>query len=139
MKAMLDYAQTFIGRPYIWGGDGTGKKNGGFDCSGFVLECLWAFGYYNGSDTTSDGLRQWCKAQKWFEVTDISKSGLCPGALLFFGSQKATHVAIALDDKLMIEAGGGDSSCVSEATSKGFVRIRPIANRKDFMCAFERT
>lgn len=138
MKAFLEYAQKFIGRPYVWGGDGTGKKNGGFDCSGFVLECLWAFGYYNGSDTTSDGLLQWCVKNKWFKVINVAEQGLCPGALLFFGTSKATHVAIAIDEKLMIEAGGGDSTCTSESNSKGFVRIRPIANRKDFICAMER-
>ena len=32
-----EYAQKFIGRSYIWGGDGSGKCGGGFDCSGLVL------------------------------------------------------------------------------------------------------
>lgn len=139
MNAMLDYARKFIGRPYIWGGDGTTKKDGGFDCSGFALECLTAFGYYDGPDTTADGLRKWCDQHKWFKVENVGKQGLCPGALVFFGSAKATHVAIALDEKLMIEAGGGGSKCVSAGTSTGFVRIRPISGRKDFLCAYERT
>lgn len=139
MKALLDYAQNFIGRPYIWGGDGSGTKNCGFDCSGFVLECLWAFGIYTGGDTTADGIRKWCKGQKWFEVHDIGKEGLAPGALVFFGSAKATHVAIALDDKLMIEAGGGGSKCTTLEKSTGFVRIRPISSRNDFLCAYEKT
>ena len=44
MRNYLDYALRFIGRPYIWGGDGSGKTHGGFDCSGLVLEALKACG-----------------------------------------------------------------------------------------------
>lgn len=139
MKEFLEYAQKFVGRPYIWGGDGSGKKSSGFDCSGLVLECLTAFGYYDGPDTTADGLRKWCESKKWFKVSDIEKQGLCPGALVFFGTSKATHVAIAINEKLMVEAGGGGSKCVSADTSTGFVRIRPISSRKDFLVAFEKT
>ena len=45
-----EYALKFVGRPYIWGGDGSGKCGGGFDCSGLVLECLWAFGILPNGD-----------------------------------------------------------------------------------------
>lgn len=126
---IIEYAQKFIGAPYIWGGDGSACHYGGFDCSGFVLECLWAFGKYKGKDTTADGLLKYCKKNgKRYKTYDNELN------LLFFGKNgKATHVAIAIGASLMIEAGGGDSKCSTQATSKGFLRIRPIDSRKDFL------
>ena len=50
---LTEYLKHFIGRPYIWSGDGTGKTANGFDCSGLVLEGLWALGLYTGSDVTA--------------------------------------------------------------------------------------
>jgi cell wall-associated NlpC family hydrolase len=123
---LTEYLKHFIGTPYIWGGNGTGKTSGGFDCSGLVLEGLWAMGMYSGSDTTAQGLyNSLVKSGKW-EGADWSNAH--DGDILFFGKSmsKITHVAVALGDGLMIEAGGGGSSCKSVATSTGFVRIRPI-------------
>jgi cell wall-associated NlpC family hydrolase len=61
------------------------------------------------------------------------------GTLLFFGETATTptgisHIAFALDGKLMLEAGGGGSTTTSlEAAIKqgAFVRIRPISRRRD--------
>lgn len=53
---VVEYALQFLGKPYVWGGDWSGKFGGGWDCSGLVLECLWAFGLYDGPDTTAQGL-----------------------------------------------------------------------------------
>ena len=123
----FDYAQKFIGRPYIWGGDGSAKCHGGFDCSGFVLEVLWAFGVYTGMDTTAQGLYAWAKKQKASKDPYFRR--------LFFGKdlKHITHVAIGsiLNTNLMIEAGGGDSKCKTPETSTGMVRIRPL--RKDLV------
>lgn len=130
---MVEYLSRFIGRPYIWAGDGTGPKNMGFDCSGLVLEGLWAFGYYDGQDMTADGIRKWCSKnhdavpQKWASRGD----------LLFFGSDgSASHCAVCIGDGLMLEAGGGGRSCLTEATSTGFVRVRPMSRRSDLMAAY---
>lgn len=128
----VDYLMHFIGRPYIWAGDGTTSKCGGFDCSGLVLEGLWAFGLYNGSDTNAECLRKHCKANG----KEVLKKDLQRGDLVFFGSCSASHVAVALGNGLMLEAGGGGSSCVSESTSTGFVRVRPIARRKDYLVGY---
>ncbi len=57
------------------------------------------------------------------------------GHLLFFGNaNKITHVAIALDQDLMIEAGGGGPQCVdliSARKANAMIRVRPIGNRRD--------
>lgn len=129
---IVEYAEKFIGRPYIWGGDGTGKTSGGFDCSGFVLECLLAVGKYRGGDTTAQGLRNFCKNNG----VGIEHQFERPGDLVFFGSKvnnRASHVAIAIGDGLMIEAGGGGSKCTTTATSTGMVRVRPISSRSDLL------
>lgn len=126
---LTDYLKHFIGRPYIWSGDGTGPKHNGFDCSGLVLEGLWAFGLYSGTDTTAQGLyNHLIKTAAWKEGNVDHASD---GDILFFGKSttKITHVAVALGDGLMIEAGGGGSKCTTATNSTGFVRIRPI--RKD--------
>ena len=47
-KAVLDYAYSFLGTPYRWGGD---DPLTGIDCSGLALEVLKAAGIYRGSFT----------------------------------------------------------------------------------------
>lgn len=124
------YLQKFIGRPYIWGGDGSQQFYEGFDCSGLILEGLWAAGAYTGQDTTSNGIRLHAIAAKW---TKVAAKDAKPGDLCFFGAGKTTHVAMIVDESghCMIEAGGGTSSCNSLATSTGCVRIRPVTRRGD--------
>lgn len=126
---LTEYLKHFIGRPYIWAGDGTGPKHNGFDCSGLVLEGLWALGLYTGPDVSAQGL------YNYLTKTAVWKEGSVDNArendILFFGksTSKITHVAVAMGDGLMLEAGGGGSSCKTATASTGFVRIRPI--RKD--------
>lgn len=126
---LTEYLKTFIGRPYIWGGNGTGKTAHGFDCSGLVLEGLWAFGLYTGADTTAQGLYDHLTKTATWKEGNVDNAH--DGDILFFGKSlsKITHVAVALGDGLMLEAGGGGSACKTAATSTGFIRIRPI--RKD--------
>ena len=130
-----EYLLSFVGRPYIWGGDGSGECDGGFDCSGLVLEGLWAFGLYGGSDTTAQGLYKSLRAEGWIPVPRFLEND---GDVLFFGKDTAhiTHTAMALGDGLMVEAGGGGSKCKSVATSSGMVRVRPI--REDVVAAFRK-
>lgn len=132
---LVEYVMKFIGRPYVWAGDGSGKCGGGFDCSGLVLEGLWACGLYDGTDTTAQGLHDALIGKGW-----VSNAGyeFVPESILFFGvnDKKITHVAVAIGDGLMIEAGGGGSKCKTVGTSTGMVRVRPI--RKDLVSAVMR-
>ena len=128
---IVDYALKFVGRPYVWGGDGSGRCGGGFDCSGLVVECLQAFGLVQG-DFTAHSLYRRLSALGWVSVPRGLEND---GDVLFFGKDTAhiTHTAVALCDGLMIEAGGGGSKCKTAATSTGMVRVRPISWRKDFV------
>lgn len=140
----IEYAKSFIGKPYIWAGNGSckgsdptyyGKAGGGFDCSGFVLEILWAFGAYVGGDTTAQNLFNYAR-KSWTKSASNEK-----GSIAFFGKSASaiTHVTFCIGNNLMIEAGGGGSGCKTAETSTGFVRIRPITNRKDLVAVYSLT
>lgn len=132
---LSEYALKFVGRPYIWGGDGSGKCGGGFDCSGLVLECLWAFGILPNGDMTAQGIYDILYNELIWSTPGSGKEK--PDDVLFFGKddKHITHVAIAIGNGLMVEAGGGGSKCKTPATSTGMVRVRPISWRKDLVAA----
>lgn len=100
---ILQTAQSFLGRPYLWGGT-SGK---GVDCSGFTKMVY----YMNGLLLARDASQQ-VHTGKLIE-TDTTFSNLLPGDLLFFG-QKASegqrerirHVAIYMGDGKVIHATG---------------------------------
>lgn len=128
---LYDYLMSFLGTRYQWGGQ---NRLTGLDCSGFTIEFLTAAGLWKqGEDTTAQGLYGHFvkKGAKVPATPDF-------GDLLFFGKDNSgiTHVGIALNDKLFIEAGGGRStttSAAAAATAGAMVRIRPITNRSDLV------
>ena len=130
---LSEYALKFIGRPYVWGGDGSGKCAGGFDCSGFGLECLWAFGILPNGDLTAQGIYDILYNQLVWSTPERGKEKA--DDLLFFDKddKHITHIAICVGGGLMVEAGGGGSKCKTPATSTGMVRVRPISWRKDLV------
>lgn len=126
-EILLSYALSFTGLPYRWGGS---NPLTGFDCSGLVVELLKSIGVIGPhSDYSAHSL---CELYKNRVVNSISF-----GCLSFYkghSSNTISHVGFCLNEYLMIEAGGGDSSVInsSEAQAKdAFVRIRPITYRKD--------
>ena len=130
---LVEYAKCFIGRPYIWGGDGSGKSDGGFDCSGLVVECLQAVGVLaNGSDFTAKALYNHLLSHGWVKVPRglETASDLC-----FWGKSEAsiTHVSIAIGPRQNLAAGGGGSGSKTAATSNGMVRVRPLSSRGDLL------
>ena len=121
---LVDVALRFFGTRYDWGGN---KPDEGFDCSGFVLEVMRSVGLHDNRDFTSQQL--YSLLSREYVSTEPQRN-----AILFFGKNPVniTHVAIAIDSKLMLEAGGEGKV----STNKGYVRIRPISNRKDFIGGF---
>lgn len=125
----LEYAKSFLGTPYIWGG----ASPGGIDCSGLIIEILASSGILkHGYDTTAQGLYSENKDDWVHPLKPL------PGSLVFYGKNllNITHVAFCLDGYRILEAGGGGShtKTVTEAwESKAFVRIRPLNYRKDFV------
>lgn len=127
-KILYDYAMSFVGLPYRWGGD---DSISGFDCSGLVVELLIACGMTpNKSDFTAKNL------YAVIPGTIIGSNMLEFGSLVFYGHdvESITHVAFSLNEHLVIEAGGGGSTTVSKEAAEranAFIRIRPWNYRKD--------
>lgn len=80
-QALLDYAASFLGVPYVYGGE----SPSGFDCSGFVQYVFAHFGY----DLPRTGTQQ---SQCQYAVP-VSKSELKPGDLVFFASPSTSSIA----------------------------------------------
>ena len=130
---MVDYGLLFVGRPYIWAGNCLVE---GADCSGFVSELLKAVGHIPGYADYS--------SQMMYERLEGKQSLMFAkrNAILLFGKSidRITHVAVAIDDKLMLEAGGGNITTIDRDAAirdNAMVRIRPINNRKDLLGVFE--
>jgi len=122
ISVALDYAESFLGLPYRWGGDDPVL---GVDCSGYVSEILRATG----------DLKPWerLSSAQLFERFREFQSLTPPlaGDLLFFGDP-ISHVAIARNAEFMYESGGGRNTTDTPeeaAKENAFVRIRPISNR----------
>lgn len=129
-QALYDYAMSFVGRPYMWGGDDPME---GFDCSGLVIELLKSVDLLpRVFDTTSQGLYD------HFFSSSLELKVPRFGALCFYGRslKRITHVGMAIDSFRLIEAGGGNSLTRSEkkaSEQNAFVRIRPINSRRDLV------
>lgn len=128
-KLTLEYAKSFLGDFYRWGGD----DPSGWDCSGLCIEILKGAGVLpHHYDTTAKGL--------YYEFKDdwITSIYAQPGALAFYGRsfEMISHVGFCVDHFRMIEAGGGNSKTltVEDAISQdAFVRLRPCFYRNDFL------
>ncbi len=117
---LIRTALSYLGIPYLWGGD----DPDGFDCSGYVLECLKSAGIVREQDDfTADQLMR--------RFPDRAVDQPRRGALLFTvdATRRATHVVICLDQRFQIGASGGDSSVSDRASAfrrNAYVKIRPI-------------
>lgn len=126
MATLTDYACSFIGKPYAWGGD---DPMAGFDCSGLAQEILASVGFDPKGDQTAHQLYE------HFKSNGKEQSGA--GALAFYGKpERITHVGFMIDNFRMVEAGGGGSrtKTIEDAIKQNaYIRIRPINHRSDLV------
>ena len=121
-KRILNYAVSFTGYPYIWGGSSPNKQtvfgrtvSGGFDCSGFVWR-VYKLRQYPGGGSLSGTIRGRTTFTMSVEVPSSKRIGfnaLQPGDVIFFGAAgprskawQINHTAIYLGDNWFIQSSG---------------------------------
>lgn len=121
VKLMTEYAMSFIGTWYKWGGD----DPSGIDCSGFGVELCKSQGFVKrGEDYTADGL--------WWKFKDKKVKIPKEGCLVFYWNKNKTkvgHVEYCISDKISIGASGGGSKTLTVADAirdNAFIKERPI-------------
>ena len=130
LNEVVEYAKQFEGVPYIWAGNSFLK---GLDCSGFAQHILLYMGLYDFQDRTCRGIVRFL-VSKGARIEDFKTAG----SLLFYGPKigEEEHVAFAISDSELIEAGGAGSNCKDRKTARildANVRTRLINHRKDFL------
>jgi cell wall-associated NlpC family hydrolase len=102
VEAMIGYARGRLGLPYVWGGAGPV----GFDCSGLVLQALYAGGVVVPGITTDLHVQadfRTTQALYASSLTHVPYSQRQRGDLVFYGSP-ISHMAIELGDGTVLEA-----------------------------------
>ena len=133
LNEVYDYALSLYGTPYQWGGGHNNalKSHYGLDCSGFVRRLLDYAGQEPKGDHTCDDYYHYFLGNGHFKT-----SGL--GSIAFYGTpDRVVHMGFCLDDKVMINAGGGGSNVNTALIAQrlhAFVKIEPIHLRKNFVC-----
>ncbi len=111
---LLDYAQRFLGTPYVWGGNSLTR---GVDCSGFVQQVFKAYGY-STPRVSRDMARKY---------TTVSRSEAKAGDLVFYHNLKTgvvDHVAIYMGNGKIIHANNGvEISNVNYRTVYKYARV----------------
>lgn len=111
---LLDYAQKFLGTPYVWGGNSLTK---GVDCSGFVQQVFKKYGY-----STPRVSRDMAK-----KYSRVSSSEAKPGDLVFYHNLKTgvvDHVAIYMGNgKIIHSCNGVEISNVNYRTVYKYARV----------------
>ena len=127
-------AMQYVNSPYRWGKNGPNE----FDCSGFVLKTLHDVGV-TLPDMTSQNIYRWATEKKEFYSCEPDSD-----CLLFFGDSEShiKHVAIAINETHMIEAGGAGKNSLQMsdedlARIDARVRIKPISNRGDLVASIK--
>lgn len=123
VNELYDYALSFYGIPYQWGGNGPGPSSYGFDCSGLVEAILSKVNLDPAGRSSAHEL------YLHFSKCGVPFKGI--GSLAFFGeSDFVEHVGWMLNDKIMISAAGGGRQVTNRVKAQcmdAYVKIQPIS------------
>jgi len=114
-QAIVDYAYSFLGIEYVWGGN----DPSGFDCSGLTQYVYAHFGI-DITRTTYTQIGQ---------GSYVSRDQLVPGDLVFFGYGSPDHVGIYVGGNQYLHAPQtGEQVKVSPMTRSDYMTARRIVN-----------
>ena len=109
IEVFLNTARSYIDTPYIVGA--SGKPGQGVDCSGLVLQCMYAVGVYpDGIDPVQHStIEEYNSRLMWADpkLKEVSYGELMPGDLVFYTrpwSSSVCHVAVYIGNARCIEA-----------------------------------
>ena len=119
-QAAIVFACAQLGLPYVWGGDGPGNGDRGFDCSGLTKAAYASAGI---------GLPRTAQTQ-YNAGPRIAATGVQPGDLVFFGTSAGhiTHVGLALSSGMMVNAPDFGTPVRVDSISKALAATRPAGS-----------
>lgn len=119
-EALVDYAKTLIGTPYVWGG----TSLDGIDCSGFTSKCY--------KDALGIKINRVSRDQIDHGYA-VTADQLQPGDLVFFNKENGgviTHVGMYAGDNMMIHASQSQGKVVMVSTKTDYFRNRLVTARR---------
>lgn len=119
-EALVDYAKTLIGTPYVWGG----TSLDGIDCSGFTSKCY--------KDALGIKINRVSRDQIEHGYA-VTADQLQPGDLVFFNKENGgiiTHVGMYAGDNMMIHASQSQGKVVMVSTKTDYFRNRLVTARR---------
>ena len=125
-------AMSYVNVPYKWGG----FDASGLDCSALIIKSFHDTGHFIQNMNSQ-------QIYYWTQTIEGAKS--CKptqDCLLFYGrdAESITHVALAINDKILIEAGGAGRDSLNLSKNEllkrnARVRIREINYRSDLVAS----
>lgn len=111
-QKIVDYAKTFVGYPYVYGGS---SPSTGFDCSGFVQYVYKQHGISLNRTATSQ------LANGYY----VSYDNMKPGDIIYFGyGSTATHVGIYIGNGKFVHAQNSSTGVVITSLSSSYYASR---------------
>ena len=115
---IANYAMSFIGYSYVWGG---ASPKTGFDCSGLMYYVLTQYGY-SMNRVADDQMNQ---------GTAVSRDNLQIGDLVFFGSGSyANHVGMYIGNNNFVHASSPTTGVRINSLDETYYRTRYIGARR---------
>lgn len=111
IEKFIETARSYITTPTPFIVGASGKPGQGVDCSGLVLQCMYAIGVYPDglSPVQHSTIEEYNSRLMWADpkLIEVSRDELIPGDLVFYRrpwSDTVCHVAIYIGDNTCIEA-----------------------------------
>lgn len=125
-------AMSYVNVPYRWGGFGAN----GLDCSALIIKSFHDTGRFI-QNMNSQQIYYWTQTIEGAKSCKPSQD-----CLLFYGrdADSITHVALALSDQILIEAGGAGRDSLNLSDSEllkrnARVRIKNVNHRSDLVAS----